>query len=101
MEAIEKIKNGTIRIENGRLIGLGITGQESIDLKALEELMDATAPEDIAESFNDTIQGIGSLAIHLYKAGESIPDPTGAIISSVPDENNLYHIHLVSKFFSK
>ncbi len=101
MTTTEKIKNGTIRIENGRLIGLGINGYQSIDLNALDELMEAMEPKDISESFNDIIQRLGSLAICLYKSQDSIPDPTGAIMCGVPDENNMYHIYLVSKFFSK
>lgn len=101
MQTTEKIENGTIRIENGRLVGLGLNGLQSIDLNALDELMEAVEPGEITESFADTIQRIGSFAIHLYKAGDSIPDPKGAIYCGVPDENNLYHIHLVAKFFSK
>lgn len=101
MQTTEKIENGTIRIENGRLVGLGLNGLQSIDLNALDELMKELEPKDISESFNDTIQRIGSLAIHLYKAQDSIPDPSGAIFCGVPDENNLYYIHLVAKFFSK
>lgn len=101
MQTTEKITNGTIRIENGRLVGLGFNGHQSINLNALDELMEAITPSEISESFADTVQRIGSLAIHLYKAEDSIPDPSGAIMSGVPDENNLYHIYLVSKFFSK
>ncbi|OFX56659.1 MAG: hypothetical protein A2066_14955 [Bacteroidetes bacterium GWB2_41_8] len=100
-ETLEKIKNGTIRIENGRLVGLGTNGSDSIDLSALDELMEYISPDELSESFADTVQRLGSLAIHLYKAGDSIPDPSGAIECGVPDEGDLYYIHLVSKFFSK
>lgn len=101
MKTTEKIKNGTIRIENGRLLGLGFNGHQSLDLNALDELMEAMTANEISESFADTIQRIGSLAIHLYKSQDSIPDPTGVIMCGVPDESNLYHIYLVSKFFGK
>jgi len=100
-ETQEKIKNGTIRIEKGRLVGLGINGQESLDLTALDKLMEAISPGELSETFADTVERLGSLAIHLYKSGDSVPDPTGAIMCGVPDEDALYHIHLVSKFFSK
>ena len=101
METTEKIKNGTIRIENGRLVGLGFSDKQSIDLNALDKLMEAIAPDEIAETFADVVQRLGSLAIYLYKSGDSVPDPTGAIMCGIPDEGELYHIHLVSNFFSK
>lgn len=96
---IEKIKAERIKIENGRLIGLGINGADSISLNALNELMDATSPIELSEVLSNTVQRIGSLGLYLYKAGDSVPDPQGAIISSIPDENELYIIHLVSKLF--
>jgi len=39
------------------------------------------------------------LGLYLYRCGASIPDERGALISSVPDEDHLYYLHLVSKFF--
>ncbi len=101
METKEKIKNGTIRIENGRLVGLGFNDKQSIDLTALDKLMESITPGELSEVFSDIVQSLGALGLYLYKAGESIPDPSEAIISNVPDDGDLYHIYLVSKFFSK
>jgi len=99
MSVEEKIKNGVIRIENGRLVGLGICDRDTIDITALDELMDNMDAKEIADNFSNIVQRLGSLGLYLYKCGETIPDERGAIMSSVPDEDDLYHLHLVSKFF--
>ncbi|MFY9154101.1 MAG: hypothetical protein WAO52_18925 [Prolixibacteraceae bacterium] len=98
-ETLEKIKAGTICIENGKLIGLGFYGKESIDLIALDDLMGNISPIELSDIFCDTVQRLGSLGLYLYKAGESVPDPSGALLCGVPDENALFYIHLVSKLF--
>lgn len=98
-ETLEKIKNGTIRIENGRLIGLGLSNSESLDLNALDDLMGNITPSELSEVFSDTVHRLGSLGLYLYRAGESVPDPTGALLCGVPDEDALFYIYLVSKLF--
>jgi len=99
METTEKIKAGTIRIENGRIIGLGMSGEDSINLSALNELMRQITPSELSEMLGDTVRRIGSLAIYLYKAGLSVPDPSGAIMCGIPDEDALYDLHELSKLF--
>lgn len=98
-ETLEKIKNGIIRIENGRLIGLGNCDKMSLDLNALDDLMGNISPSELSEVFSDTVHRLGSLGLYLYKAGESVPDPTGALLCGVPDEDALFYIYLVSKLF--
>ena len=98
-KTLEKIKVGTIRIENGRLFGLGTSSSESLDLSALDELMEIISPSELSEAFSDIVHRLGSLGLYLYRAGESMPDPSGALLCGVPDEDALYYIYLVSKLF--
>ena len=99
MSTEEKIKSGVIRIEKGRLVGLGNGDRETIDITELDELMGDMEAKEIADSFSDLVQRLGSLGLYLYKCGDSIPDERGTLISTVPNEDDLYHLHLVSKLF--
>lgn len=68
-EVIEKIESGTIRIENGRLLGLGISGSISID--ALDELLDYMDKSDIIGAISDTITGIARIQSAAISRDES------------------------------
>lgn len=98
-ETLEKIKAGTIRIENGRIMGLGCTNKESISIDGLEKLIEVITPDDLVDILNEIVQRLGSLGLYLFQAGDSIPDPKGALITYTPSDEDLFYISLISKLF--
>jgi len=98
-DTLEKIENGTIRIENGRLIGLGVNDRESICIHHLEELLDHMSTSECEDILNDLVQLMGCLAFYLLK--NDVTDPSGALICYTPNENHLYAIGLISKIFKR
>lgn len=98
-EALKKIKAGTIRIENGRIMGLGFTNKESISIDGLEKLIEVITPCELADVLNEVVQRLGSLGLYLFQAGDSIPDPKGSLITYTPNDEDLYFISLIAKLF--
>jgi hypothetical protein len=61
METIDKIKNGTIRIEKGRLVGLGMNDNQHIDIDALNGLLEYMGREGIVCTISDAISAIAQV----------------------------------------
>lgn len=98
-ETFKKIEAGTIKIEDGRIVGLGITTKESISIDSLEKLIEAITPGELVDVLNNIVQRLGSLGLYLFQAGDSIPDPKGALITYTPTDEDLFYISLISKLF--
>ncbi|MDP2335350.1 MAG: hypothetical protein Q8N05_02655 [Bacteroidota bacterium] len=60
-ETLQKINNKTILIKDGRLVGLGTNGRNSIDVVALDDLLSYFDKQDIIEVLTNTITGIGQI----------------------------------------
>ena len=104
-ETTKKIKAGTIRIENGSLIGLGICGKESIDIEALDELMDAIGRHKVAESVSEVISAIAEIHSECCFADEwdnpEVADFVNKKIRPIVRDIETYHLHQIVKTFSK
>tara|TARA_R110002050_G_C8959767_1_gene514188 strand:+ start:5903 stop:6433 length:531 start_codon:yes stop_codon:yes gene_type:complete len=98
METEEKIKDGTIRIENGKLTGLGC-GKMSVNISALDELIDGCDPEDYAKSLSQVLQSLAKMGLIL------IPNLQECDLSYandiVPSTDDLYRAELLSKMLNE
>ena len=102
MEVQKKIDKGEIRIENGRLIGLGdLEGSESIDIASLNELIGRLEKDEIARSLFDIISRLGALTSILYREKENIPDFNGLISINIPHPDELFVLRSVYEFFNE
>lgn len=72
-EVKEKIENGEIKIENGRLINLGIT-KESISIEALDKLFSWTGKEEVAFTLSDLMSAIAQVLSECSFAEENASD---------------------------
>lgn len=94
---MDKINDGTIRIENGRLIGLGIT--ESISVESIDNLMWLFGKATTVETLSTTIAGVGRAVSYLAMNHPDILD--GHIDCMLPDESYLYNLNEILKFFNE
>jgi len=96
----EKIENGTIRIENGRLVGIGFENKESIDLNFLDELMEFGGKKYLADALDRAAVGIGRVGLYFYNcnidASKIIDD---IMISMLPNEGELWALGEISQIF--
>jgi hypothetical protein len=75
METTEKIKNEIIRIEKGRLIGLGMNDNQSIDIDALNKLFEWMGKEGVICSISDAISAIAQVLADCSFAEDNESDP--------------------------
>lgn len=66
----ERINNSTIRIENGKLVGLSVCKQ-SIDIDALDKLLDAIGKSGIVSTISDVISAIAQIQAECSFCDES------------------------------
>lgn len=102
----EKIEKGQIRIENGRLIGLGVLNN-SIDITVLDELFDWMGKDGAACAVGDAISAIAQVLTECLYAEEikedakelnnMIKNNIQPQISSV----NIFELNMVMKAFIK
>jgi hypothetical protein len=86
-ETLEKIKNGTIRIEQGNLTGLGMNGNESIDIEELDELIDSCGNSGCIGALSKTITAIANILsfTNAKEDGEIKNFVNEWVISELPD----------------
>ena len=94
-EVQEKIEKGEIRIENGRLVGLGVSAKDSIDIASLDGLFDISNRTDFAKLLDKLVMKAGSLCSYLHV--NLVEDET--IRCTVPDENEILNLYHLSNFF--
>lgn len=58
IETINRIKSGAIRIEEGKLIGMGVGGNESINIEALHSLLTYMGKDGVVETISDAITSV-------------------------------------------
>lgn len=104
-ETQEKIKNGTIRIEKGRLIGLGVCESESIDLTALDELMDCIGRDGVVTAVSEAISTFADVHTECCFADEhKSKEPSEFVNENIrPILRSLetFKLHQIVKCFSK
>ena len=100
-ETLQKIEKGVIRIENGHLVGLGNDPECSIDLTALDELLGYATPQELSGGLAAMIMRLGVLGMHLYRNSESFPDNGETISINLPQQDDMYNLHLLQQLFSK
>lgn len=101
MRTLEKINNGTIRIENGRLIGIG--KGESIDLVSFVSLIEFTGKFGIVEALSSAIDGASNIHASAQEMDEG-PDLqflNDRIIPALPDHLEIHILSLIRDTFKK
>lgn len=99
---LEKITAGTIRIENGKLTGLGICNNDTIDVESFDQLLNDVNKADMVEVLSNTISGIGQVLAYFATNSAKYPDVLEEIISPMlPTSNEIYNLNLIRKVFSK
>ena len=74
IETIDRIKSGAIRIEDGRLIGMGVGSNESIDIEALHSLLTYMGKDGVVETISDTISSVALIQAKASLCDESEND---------------------------
>jgi len=108
----EKFENGVIRIENGKLMGLGVGNDASLELDKLDWLLDWFTKSDIANELDETVMLIGSIGSELNRlaAGKNdFKDPNLAkqyhgilhdrISELLPGSSTLFALFRLSSIF--
>lgn len=102
-ETLKKIEAGTIRIENGKLIGLGNNSTtNAIDIESLDNLMKDVDKTDIVEILSDTISGIGQVLAYFATNSAKYPNVLEEIVSPMlPTADNIYNLNLILKALNR
>lgn len=102
-KTLKKIEAGTIQIKDGRLIGLGVDGRNSINVTALDELLEYCDKQDLIEVLTNTISGIGQIYCSLSKEtdGPIFEFCDNWIRVPLPDNGDIYCLGLILKFLNK
>jgi hypothetical protein len=101
MNTLEKINNGTIRIENGRLIGFD--KGESIDLVSFVSLIEFAGKFGIVEALSSAINGASNIHASAQEMDEG-PDLqflNDRIIPDLPDSLEIHILSLIRETFKK
>lgn len=99
-KTLEKIKSGKIRIDNGRLIGIG---KESIDLVSLVSLIEFAGKFGIVEALSSAINGTSNIHASAQEMDEG-PDLqflNDRIIPDLPDSIEIHILSLIRETFNK
>jgi hypothetical protein len=99
---LEKIKTGKIRIENGKIIGLGLQGNNSVDIEKLNELISISDNIDCINTLCRTIACVAT--IHSGNATEKNEEiktfVNENIIPVLPDASDVYLLHHMIPIFN-
>jgi len=105
IETHNKIKNGTLRIENGRVIGLGLGGSESIDLSALDDLMDGLGRSGVASVTCSAISAIADIHSECCSADGCASNELAEFVNDrirpIVKEIESHQLYQIVKTFSK
>lgn len=98
---LEKINNGTIRIENGRLIGIG--KGESIDLASLVALIEFAGKHGIVDALTSAIYGASNIhaSVQEMDEGPELQFLNDRIIPLMPDSLEIHILSLIRETFKK
>lgn len=98
-ETLKKIEAGTIRIENDKLI----LSNGELSLKELDDLLEFAGKDGIFNTMSDTIAGIGEIHAQVLELpeGEILQFCKDRILSSLPDQTDLYALGQILNAFKK
>ncbi|MGQ8336877.1 hypothetical protein ACUNWD_10025 [Sunxiuqinia sp. A32] len=96
--ATEKISDGTIKIENGKLIGLG-HGNDSINIKALDDFLFNFSKNEVIRTLSHTITGIGRTISYLAIDHSELLD--SHVNFMLPEEHHLYKLNEILNLFNE
>lgn len=101
-ETLEKIKNGTIRIEQGKLTGMGMNGNESIDIEELNELIDSCGNSGCIGALSKTITAVANVLsiTNAQKEGEIKEFVSEWIVTELPDYREVYTLKRLIDVFN-
>lgn len=91
-----KSKN-EIRIENGRIVGLGIAGKDSISIIALDSFLTCLTVQESSDFLFETTKQLGLLHQYLHEKQESFNKEE--ILSFLPNCNGMFRLWELSKLF--
>lgn len=99
-ETLKKIEAGIIRIENGRLIGIG---KESFDLVSLVALIEFAGKFGIFEALSSAINGASNTqaSVQEMDEGPSLQFLNDHIIPALPDHLEIHILSLIRETFNK
>jgi hypothetical protein len=100
---LEKIEAGKIRIEGGKLIGLGDKGNESIDIEALNELMNFPGKSQVSDALTSAIQSISNIQASAFEMdeGPELQFLNNVIIPVLPDPLEIHILSLLNETLQK
>lgn len=92
MNTLEKIQNGKIRIEQGKLAGLGMKGNESINIEELNELIEGSGNSGCIGALSKTITAVANILSinNEQEEGEIKNFVNDWVISELPDYEEIY-----------
>lgn len=101
-ETLEKIKNGTIRIERGKLIGLGNRNNESIDIEELNALIEFGNNSNCIDVLCKTITAVADILSSSREIEETeIKDYVEEwIIPALPDYRDVFTLRQMIAIFN-
>lgn len=100
-ETLEKIKAGTIRIENCQLVGLGNDATNPIDIRVLDEFMSETEKEGAIEALVNTTSGICQVLAYFATNSAKYPDVLEEISPMLPTSGDIYRLNNILKLFTR
>lgn len=100
-EILKKINNGTIRIENGRLMGIG--NGESIDLVSLVDLIEFAGKHGIIDALTSAIYGASNIhaSVQEMAGGPDLQFLNDRIIPFLPDNLEINTLSMIRETFKK
>jgi hypothetical protein len=92
-----------IRIENGRIIGLGIAGKQSISIIALDTFFTCLTAQEAVDFFCETLKNLAILNQYLHEKEETESFNFDLfkeeILSYLPDCNGIFRLWELTKLF--
>ena len=103
MNTLKKIETGKIRIENGKLIGLGAKGKDSIDIEALNDLVKFAGKHGINDALTGAIKGASNIHASAQEMdeGPELQFLNDRIIPALPDPVDIHVLSLICETFKK
>lgn len=102
---VGKIKNGTIKIENGKIIGLG-EFNESLSIEALDNLIGYMGNNGVIETLSNIMSGIaqvqGALVELRHDDDKELRELfDGWISPAMPTRIDIHNLNMILKTFNK
>lgn len=97
MNTQKEIENGKIRIENGRLVGLGGRGEEYLDIHAMNELAWLFSLTDLSDAIKEVLICITRIGLYLHYPAGTKEQVIEDVVSKLPDEEDIFELYELAK----